>query len=45
VSEAYFENLDDMARFCAGLTREGIKYQVDESSAAGRYCVRIFKQE
>ena len=45
MSEAYFENLDDMARFCAGLTREGIRYQVDETSAAGRYMVRILKQE
>ena len=45
MSEAIFENIDDMARFCAGLTREGIKYQVDESSASGRYIVRIFKQE
>ena len=39
--KAYFENVDDLARFCAGLVREGIAFDVQESSAAGRYVVTM----
>lgn len=37
ISKAYFTDLDDLARFCAGLVREDISFTVAETNAKGRY--------
>jgi hypothetical protein len=36
---ATFDNVTDLATFCAQLAREGITFEVTETSAAGRYRV------
>lgn len=43
--KAFFQNVEDLARFCAELTRNGIDYEVSETNAAGRYQVQIFQPE
>jgi hypothetical protein len=41
MNRCYFNNVDDMARFCATLLREGIAFEVQETNAAGRYVVEL----
>ncbi len=41
MGRAYFNNIEDMARFCAQLLKEGIAFQVSETQAAGRYLVEL----
>jgi hypothetical protein len=41
--KAYFTNIEDLARFCAQLTREQIDYEVSETNAPGRYQVQVIQ--
>lgn len=45
ISEATFRDIDDLARFCAGLTREHIVYTVKPGIGAGCYVVVIEGEE
>lgn len=44
MSTATFSDLDDLARFCAGLVREKIRFEVRPMNAAGYYEV-VFVEE
>jgi hypothetical protein len=39
--KAYFTNVTDLAAFCAELARQGVTFDVTETSAAGRYQVTL----
>lgn len=44
VNDCYFSDPESMAKFCAQLTREGIRFETREletASATDRYLVRI----
>lgn len=43
MSKAYFTNIEDLARFCAQLTRDEIDFEVNETQCAGRYVVEIMR--
>lgn len=38
---ATFRDIDDLARFVAGLVREGVEFEVTETQAAGVYRVTM----
>ncbi len=42
---ATFRDVDDLARFCAGLAREHIDFEVSETASAGVYRVVILEVE
>jgi hypothetical protein len=44
-SVATFRDVDDLARFCAALLREGVKFEVTETQAAGVYRVTMMEAE
>jgi hypothetical protein len=41
VSLAYFDDVSDLATFCAGLALAGVRFSVEVAQTAGRYCVTI----
>ena len=40
-STAYFNDIDELAQFCAALTRAGVQYSVVPGNGHGQYVVNI----
>lgn len=41
MGRAFFSNIEDLARFCAQLVKDGIAFTVAETNTAGCYEVKL----